>query len=56
MVNLSSAMGGKFAEAAGELTEVIERIGPNPLGRNRSSAEVDEVLEVQTSTGDARPG
>jgi hypothetical protein len=34
MVNLSSAMGGQFAFAAAELTAEIQRIGPNPLGKN----------------------
>ena len=36
MVNLSSAMGGQFAFAAAELTAEIQRIGPNPLGKNLS--------------------
>jgi hypothetical protein len=34
MINLSSAMGGQFAFAAAELTAEIQRIGPNPLGKN----------------------
>jgi F420-non-reducing hydrogenase iron-sulfur subunit len=34
MINLSSAMGGQFAWSAAELTADIQRIGPNPLGRN----------------------
>jgi hypothetical protein len=33
MINLSSAMGGPFAEAAAAFTAEIERLGPNPLGR-----------------------
>jgi len=36
MVNLSSAMGGQFAFSAAELTAEIQRIGPNPLGKNVS--------------------
>jgi len=36
MVNLSSAMGGQFAFSAAELTAEIQRIGPNPLGKNLS--------------------
>jgi len=34
MINLSSAMGGQFAFAAAELTAEIQRLGPNPLGKN----------------------
>lgn len=31
MYNMSSAMGGEFAEAAAEMTERIKGLGPNPL-------------------------
>jgi len=31
MVNLSSAMGGRFAEIAVEMTELVKELGPNPL-------------------------
>jgi coenzyme F420-reducing hydrogenase delta subunit len=31
MFNLSSAMAGQFAEAAKEMTEKVEALGPNPL-------------------------
>jgi coenzyme F420-reducing hydrogenase delta subunit len=31
MINLSSAMGGRFTEAAKEMTEKVEALGPNPL-------------------------
>jgi len=31
MINLSSAMGGSFAEAMREMTEKMEELGPNPL-------------------------
>jgi len=33
MFNISSAMGGQFAESADELTTEIQRIGRSPLGR-----------------------
>lgn len=38
MFNLSSAMGGRFSEAAKEMTEKIEELGVNPL-RKVTSAE-----------------
>ena len=31
MFNLSSAMAGRFAEAAAEMTEQIQALGPSPL-------------------------
>jgi coenzyme F420-reducing hydrogenase delta subunit len=31
MFNLSSAMGGRFAEIASEMTEKIKELGPSPL-------------------------
>ncbi len=31
MFNLSSAMGGRFTEAAKEMTEKVEALGANPL-------------------------
>ena len=31
MFNLSSAMAGRFAEAAKEMTQQVEALGPNPL-------------------------
>jgi F420-non-reducing hydrogenase iron-sulfur subunit len=34
MVNLSAAMGGRFAEVATEFVEKIKELGPNPLGMN----------------------
>ena len=34
MVNLSAAMGGRFAEVATEFVEEIKELGPNPLGKN----------------------
>ena len=35
MFNLSSAMGGKFAEYASAMTERIRKLGPSPLRRGR---------------------
>jgi coenzyme F420-reducing hydrogenase delta subunit len=34
MVNLSAAMGGRFAEVATEFVEEIKELGPNPLGKS----------------------
>lgn len=31
MENMSAAMAGKFVEAAMEMDDLIERLGPNPL-------------------------
>jgi coenzyme F420-reducing hydrogenase delta subunit len=31
MINLSSAMGGRFGEAMTEMTEKVTALGPNPL-------------------------
>jgi coenzyme F420-reducing hydrogenase delta subunit len=31
MINLSSAMGGSFADATREMTEKVEALGQNPL-------------------------
>jgi coenzyme F420-reducing hydrogenase delta subunit len=31
MVNLSSAMAVRFAECVREMTETLQRLGPNPL-------------------------
>jgi coenzyme F420-reducing hydrogenase delta subunit len=33
MYNLSSAMGGRFAQIASEMTETVKETGPNPLKR-----------------------
>jgi F420-non-reducing hydrogenase iron-sulfur subunit len=37
MFNLSSAMGLRFAEIAGEMTERIRRLGPSPLHINKAA-------------------
>jgi hypothetical protein len=47
MFHMSSAMGGAFAEAAGEMIERITELGPSPL---RATAE------KRPSDGNARPG
>jgi len=39
MVNISSAMGGAFAESAREMAEKMSELGPNPL---KSTGEEDE--------------
>jgi len=39
MVNISSAMGGAFAESAREMAKNMSELGPNPL---KSSDEEDE--------------
>lgn len=36
MVNLSAAMGARFAEIATEMDAHIRKLGPNPLGRSLS--------------------
>lgn len=45
MFNLSSAMGGQFAEYAAKLTEEIRQLGPNPLRK-------DPLYTTETSTGE----
>jgi coenzyme F420-reducing hydrogenase delta subunit len=37
MFNMSSAMGGAFAEAANQITERVKVLGPNPLGEKREA-------------------
>jgi coenzyme F420-reducing hydrogenase delta subunit len=39
MINVSSAMGGQFAISASEITELISKLGPNPLKRPDSQEE-----------------
>ena len=39
MFNLSSAMGGRFTEAAQEMTEKVEALGINPLRAKVKSEE-----------------
>lgn len=35
MINVSSAMGGQFAYLASEMTSDIQKLGPNPLRREK---------------------
>ena len=37
MYNLSSAMGGRFAEIAEEMTERIRELGPSPVGASKAA-------------------
>ncbi len=37
MFNLSSAMGGKFAEIATEMTERVRKLGPSPVSRSQEA-------------------
>jgi len=36
MVNVSAAMGGQFAATASEITDLISKLGPNPLKKQES--------------------
>jgi len=48
MINLSSAMGGQFAQSAAEFTEKIRLLGPNPLrGKTEPSKEQIEELKIK---------
>lgn len=42
MVNLSSAMGRKFAEDATQITEDVQALGPSPLRRATPSPAPQE--------------
>jgi F420-non-reducing hydrogenase iron-sulfur subunit len=39
MVNLSAAMGARFAEVATEFVDKIKELGPNPLGTNGNTVD-----------------
>jgi len=39
MINISAAMGNQFASSAAELTEEIQRMGPNPIKRDEVENE-----------------
>ena len=41
MVNVSAAMGGRFAELATEFSEEIEKLGPNPVAGSRRGATLE---------------
>lgn len=43
MVNMSAAMGGKFAEEASALVETVAALGPNPLGRTAPRVEKEDA-------------
>jgi F420-non-reducing hydrogenase iron-sulfur subunit len=46
MVNLSAAMGGRFAEVTTEFVENIKELGPNPLGENSADPNLAEEAPV----------
>jgi coenzyme F420-reducing hydrogenase delta subunit len=39
MVNLSAAMGARFAEVAAEMDAQIRKLGPNPLNKQHRGGE-----------------
>ncbi len=41
MVNVSAAMGGRFAELATEFVETIEKLGPNPAAGGRRGTTLE---------------
>jgi len=43
MVNVSAAMGRKFAQEVTNFTETIRQIGPNPLGKDERGRMKDEA-------------
>jgi coenzyme F420-reducing hydrogenase delta subunit len=46
MINISAAMGAKFAELANEFVERVRELGPNPLASlTRATAEREPALE-----------
>jgi F420-non-reducing hydrogenase iron-sulfur subunit len=49
MVNLSAAMGAKFAEIATRYTEDIRQLGPNPLKVTPGSNDEKNLAEAITS-------
>jgi F420-non-reducing hydrogenase iron-sulfur subunit len=42
MVNVSAAMGGQFASSVSEISDLISKLGPNPLKRLESQEERGE--------------
>lgn len=42
MYNMSSAMGQTFAQVAGEMTEKIKGLGPNPIKTGKSGEKGEE--------------
>lgn len=47
MVNLSSAMGSKFAESTSEMFEEIKKIGLNPLKQDRPEPESSQDSQIE---------
>jgi coenzyme F420-reducing hydrogenase delta subunit len=41
MVNVSAAMGGRFAELATELVETVQKLGPNPAAGGRRGTPLE---------------
>ena len=48
MYNMSAAQGPRFAEVAKEMTEKIEKLGPNPI-RTRKRGEAIDKIEVENN-------
>ena len=46
MVNMSSAMGRQFAEAAARITERVRALGPSPLRRDLPAGKVERPSET----------
>jgi coenzyme F420-reducing hydrogenase delta subunit len=55
MFNLSSAMGGRFAEIAREMTQKIRELGPSPIGR-AARENREEPEKHGEDAGTANPG
>jgi F420-non-reducing hydrogenase iron-sulfur subunit len=49
MVNLSAAMGAKFAETATRYMEEIRQIGPNPLKATPDGIDEKNLAEIMPS-------
>ncbi len=43
MVNVSAAMARPLADIIIDMTETVRKLGPNPLGRNETSKELETV-------------
>lgn len=43
MVNVSAAMARPLADVIADMTETIRKLGPNPLGQNETSKELETV-------------
>ena len=48
MYNMSAAQGPRFAEVAKEMTEKIEKLGPNPIRAGKRGAAV-ESIEIENN-------